>query len=238
VSVTETNSPAQTSDENPETAGAAASGSGNSGAEGGATSTADSFAAERERLTAQARAHQARADKAEQDRKDLEARLAKLEKNESESSDPPKAPTLEEVQQAARSASLTANALLRAEAPLLTEFPDADKGIFDRLDQFDSVEALRAAVETSHLKTKSQKDAMREEITAEVLKDVQEKHGIELTPKDPATPVSSGDPTIEELNAMSQVQLDALEAKNPGITARVTGLDSLGSESTLKQGWD
>ena len=119
----------------------------------------------------------------------------------------------------------TANQLLRAETPLKTEFPLADTAIFDRIDEFDSVEALRARVEASHLKNKKYEDEVREKVTAEVLADVQEKHGIELTPKEPGEPAVSGDPTVEELSAMSQVQLDALEAKSPGIVARVTGLD-------------
>jgi len=141
-------------------------------------------------------------------------------KGEPESTE--KVPTLAEI----RAAMRTENALLRAEAPLREEFPEADKTIFSRIEDFDSVEALRAAVETSHLKAKSEKDKMREEVTAEVLKDVGDKYGLELTPADPPSgETGSGDPTVEQLNAMSQVQLDALEAKNPGIIARVTGLD-------------
>jgi len=230
VSATETDSPTGTSEENPETSEEATSGSGDSGAQGGTTSAGDSFQAERERLTAQSRQHQARADKAEQDRKDLQAQIDALKKGESESKQEPL--TLAEI----RSAMRTENQILRAEAPLREEFPDADKEIFDRLEEFESVESLRAAVETSHLKVKAAKDKMREEVQAEVMKDVQERFGVELTPKDPETGDTSGDPTIEQLNAMSQVQLDALEASKPGTIARVTGLDELGGEN-LKQGW-
>ena len=220
MSVTETDSPTDTSDENQGASDEAASGSGNSGDSGGTTSAADSFAEERERLTAQARSFQARADKAEQDRKDLEAQL-KAKDNDDSGSQPA---TLSPEQ--IRQEVFTANQLLRAEAPLREEFPLADSGIFDRIDSFDSVEALRAAAEASHLKTKKVEDEMREKVTQEVMTDVQTRFGIELTPAEPATPVTQGDPTLEELNAMSQVQLDALEAKSPGLIARVAGLEN------------
>lgn len=229
MSVTETETTTDASDENQDASGEADSGSGNSGDSGGTTSDADSFAAERERLTAQARQHQARADKAEQDRKDLEARLAALEAGKSDSSDSPKVPTLEEVQRAARSASLAATQLIAAQAPLKEEFPDADASIYGRLEEFDSVESLRAAVETSHLTVKKVRDEIRDEERKKVLAEVQEKHGLDLSLADPPTGDTSGDPTEAQLNAMSQVELDALEASNPGIIARVTGLDKLGS---------
>ena len=223
----ESNPPTDASEGNQGGAGAPDAGSAGDGAQGGASSTADAFAAERAALEARARDQQSRADKAEADRQRLEARIAELEKPAPTENSEAAPLTAEQI----RRETFAAQQIVMAAPTLKDEFTEADPAIFgERLVEFESVEALRAAAEASHSKRKAEADALREKVEAEVRKEFAEKHGIELElgPPEPTDSTPTGDPTLDQLNKMSQDELDALEKARPGVISRVSGAPAWG----------
>lgn len=106
-----------------------------------------------------------------------------------------------------------------AVSQLKSEFTLADEAIFTGYDQFDSVEAFRAAAESSHGRIKGLVDAqVQPQLTAAVeaaLKPYVEKYGRLAAPPAPAgegTP--TGLPSAEEVRRMSADQLSAFVAKH------------------------
>ena len=220
----ETTPPTDSSAGNQPPADAGDAGSGNAGDQGGASSTAEQFAAERSALQSEARRYQSEADKAKADRDRLQAQLDALE-NPAPTDEPTPGLTLEQV----RAASFAAQRIIAAEASLREQYPSADASIYDRIDQFESVEALSAAVEASHSRKESEAKALRDKIEDEVRREFAEKHGIELGPPEPVDSTPTGDPTVEQLGRMTQPELDALEKARPGLIAKVMGLPDMGT---------
>lgn len=103
---------------------------------------------------------------------------------------------------------------------LLTEFPHADPDLFGaRLAEFGSVDALRLAAEASHLRVASVIAGEKATIEAQVRAEMAAAHG--GGSGQPGIPGTPGDPTPAELAGYSIEQMDALEAKNPGVLDRV-----------------
>ncbi len=204
---------------------------GDDGARGGASSDADAFAAERTALEAKARDQQSRADKAQAELDRLKAQIAE-QQAPAPTDNPEPAPVIDlaQVRREALAGSLTAQEMAATVPTLKDAFPEADPAIYQRLVEFESVESLRAAVEASHSKRKADADALREKVEAEVRQDFAEKYGIEaeLRAPEPDAKPGDGEPTLEQLNAMSIPELQALEAKSPGITRRISGVPERG----------
>lgn len=106
------------------------------------------------------------------------------------------------------------------------KFKYADKAILKRAVEFDSPEALEAALEASHRSTASVIEAAVQEERAAFLKEVEEKYGVRVAPAGEKSEEKSADPTIEQIEAMSLEQMGEFESKNPGVIARVLSLRS------------
>lgn len=112
-----------------------------------------------------------------------------------------------------------ATRIAQAVPTLQQQFPKADPAIYDRLADFGSVDALRVAIEDSHRRVsdilasdlKAQEDKLRAEFASKIGAGGGAAGGV----------VPDGEPTLEQLNAMSTSELHALEQKTPGITRRI-----------------
>lgn len=213
-----TGTPASEGD--PSAAGAAASGAPSEGS-GGTENVADSFAAERERLEARARAEQGRADQNAAKVADLERRLAELESGagagqaEGEAS-----PATDPAVEALRGQVASLEKMLRAQtlAPIVEslkgEFEHADPSLFkmERATRFETPESLRAAVEASHNERKAFGEAYSESQLAALRKQYADQYGLTLAtpPAAGGGDTPAGDPTPEQLARMSIVELDEL----------------------------
>lgn len=202
-------------------AGAPASGSAPDGS-GGTESAADTFAAERERLEARARAEQGRADQNAARAAELERQLAEARgaaggaEDEGEAS--PKAdPAVEaltaEVKSLQRAIRWT-NELSPLVESLKGEFGHADPSLFtrERASRFDTPESLRAAIEASHEERKTFGESYAEGQLAALRQQYAEQFGLTLAtpPANGGGDAPSGDPTPEQLARMSIAELDEL----------------------------
>jgi hypothetical protein len=117
-----------------------------------------------------------------------------------------------------------ATALSTAAQEVRAAFPHADPGIFspEQLSQFTTPDALRFAAEDSHNRVAAILQSERVALEAKIREEIAAASG-GVTPVTPAghIPVGGGDPTPSQLAEMSQAQLAALEAANPGVTDRV-----------------
>lgn len=206
TSTDETTTPG--SEENPAPSGDAGAGSGSSGEGGGSQSDADTFAAERDRLEAERRQWQSEADKL---RKENEA----LKAAKDGGADSSTGLSLEEV----RAEFLRAQAIGAEASRLATsdELKFADKAILDRAAEYDSPEALRAAVEQSH----NERKAFLESVGAVPKSDVEqqlaayrERYGDLPSPPDTSGAQATGTPTVEQIGAMTFAERDAYEAEH------------------------
>lgn len=112
----------------------------------------------------------------------------------------------------------------RAAEALRQQFPHADSSLFTagKLAEFGSVDALRIAVEDSHNRVASILTEGRAAIEEQVRKEFAEKYGIKDDPVGGSGSEGTvGDPTVDQIRAMTlQDQLE-LEKKNPGVIKRV-----------------
>lgn len=123
----------------------------------------------------------------------------------------------------------SATALRESVATLRTEFPNADPSFYDAdmLMEFDSPEALRAVVEADHKRVQSIVEAaVAAALAAAGVQQGgqgqgQAQGGSPLGPGNPGGAVVTGDPTIQQLMAMSFAEQDAYEKANPGVIERV-----------------
>lgn len=202
----------------------AAGGSADGGA--GGTEAAEKLAAERDALQAEARRHQAERDRvaAERDRLKRELEAAKgASSGETPASDKPlsAAEIAEQVRTAMRQEQARSRELAAAEATAREQFPNADSAILARADEFDSAEELLEAARASHQATSSLLEDRLKAAEQELRERYEKVHGPLPEPVSASETPPSGVPTIEELSAMNQRQLDALEAQNPGVIDRV-----------------
>jgi len=113
--------------------------------------------------------------------------------------------------------------LTQASAAARTEFPNADPALFEpeRISQFSSPEAYRLAVEDSHTRVAAILDAgwaaREEKLRAELAT----KFGDAGASAGGTAPLTSGDPTIAQVLAMSIDEMNELEARSPGTLNRV-----------------
>lgn len=117
-----------------------------------------------------------------------------------------------------------ATALASAASSLRTEFPYADSALFtpEKLAGFGSPEALRLAVQDSHLRVAdlmaTEKTAIEERLRQEYADKLGNGSGAGNTA---GTAAGGADPTVEQLASMTTSELDALEAANPGVVSRI-----------------
>lgn len=137
-----------------------------------------------------------------------------------DTNDEPEALTPAEVDRRVAAAVFNAQQISASVGDLKTEFPLADASIYADLTQFESAEALRAAVEGSHARTSALIAPAIEAKEQEIRAKYAERYG-DLGPEEPTDTTPSGDPTIDQLNRMSQAELDRLERDNPGVIDRV-----------------
>lgn len=202
----------------------AAGGSADGGA--GGTDAAEKLAAERDALQAEARRHQAERDRvaAERDRLKRELEAAKGESSgETPASEGLTAAQIaEQVRTAMRQEQTRAREMALAVETAREQYPNALASVYDRVDEFDSAEDLLETARASHDTLTS----FIEERTAAAEKTLRERYEAVHGPlPEPAQTTEqtapAGTPTVQELSAMSQAQLDALEAREPGIIDRV-----------------
>jgi hypothetical protein len=204
--------------------GGSGSGQGGDGGQGG-TQAADQFAAERETLEARARSFQSEADKAKERAAAAEAELARLkgEKDEGASGQGTPAPGLTEdaVVRVMRREQARASEVAAALETAKADYPNAEPAVL-RADQYDTAEELLAAAEASHKSVSSHLEARLKAEEEALRKRYAERYGELPAPVETGSEGgASGDPSIAQLNAMSQDELDALEKRDPGVIDRV-----------------
>jgi hypothetical protein len=118
-----------------------------------------------------------------------------------------------------------ANLLVQKAVELRAAYPHADPALFspERLSSYRSPDSFEFEVAESHRRVDSilvtQTKAIEERIREELAKQFPGAAG-GLGPAG-ATPPPGGDPTVEQLQAMSMEEWDDLEARNPGVIERV-----------------
>lgn len=201
------------SDANPNPEGTPGGGGAGDGA-GAVTPTADAFADERNKLNAQIRDFQSQKDR-------LAKEVADLKAASGGSAPAPGSTTQPEPLSAEGVMALLKRdrELTSAVSQFKSDFPLADPAIFAGYDGYDSVEAFRAAAESSHGAVKSLVDqAVGPQLTAAVeaaLKPYVEKYGRLAAPPAPAgegTP--TGMPSREEVRQFSADQLAVFVEKH------------------------
>jgi hypothetical protein len=115
---------------------------------------------------------------------------------------------------------LGATALSTEAVKLQAEFPHADPSLFtaEKLAQFGSPEALRAAAEADHTRIANAVAAAKAEAEAAATAALAGA-GSPLGPIAPPTP--GADPTVDQLAALRPSELAEYEAANPGVIDRV-----------------
>jgi len=206
-------------------AGASAGGSADGGA--GGTEAAEQLAAERDALQAEARRHQAERDRVAAERDRLKRELAAA-KGTSSDETPAAASGLtaeqiaEQVRMEMRREATRTREIAAAEATAREQYPNANPEIFARVDEFDSAEALVEAVRSSHEATTSLIQDRLQAAEKELRERYEKVHGPLPEPAQTSEQTApAGTPSIEELSAMNQAQLDALEKREPGVIDRV-----------------
>lgn len=170
---------------------------------------------------------QADLDRVENQRKGFQSEVERLKSELATAKTPAPAPSSATGDVASEIASLRAEitragqlAANQASVPALkTEFPHADPSLFsaDKVAAFGSPEALRAAVEADHSRIAAIVAA------AETAKEEALKAALAgSSPLGPvAPPVAGVDPTPEQLNKLTPLELDAYMKANPGVVERV-----------------
>ena len=212
-----------TSEETSGSASADAGGSDDGGASGTGL-TVEQLTAERDQLQAEARRHQAERDRATAEATRLRAELAKgTSSDETPASDKPltAAQIAEQVRTAMRQEASRSRDLALAAETARKEYPNALASIVQNPEEFDSPEELLETARASH----ESLTAFISEKTAAAEKELRDRyeavHGPLPEPASADGPAPSGDPTVQQLSEMSIAQLDALEAKEPGIIDRI-----------------
>lgn len=205
----------------------AGTGSGANGGASGTDSSAEQFAKELEALKAEARKNQGEADRARAEVAKLKAQLDARPDPSVEGTPAPTPSNVsveEQVRRAMRLEAARSRELLTAAETARNEYPNALASVTRDLDQYDSAEELMEAARQSH----DSLTAHIDERTAAAEKALRERyeqvHGPLPEPSGGSTgdaPVPTGDPTIEQLNAMTTDQLDRLEEEKPGIIEKV-----------------
>ena len=201
-----------------------AAGAGGDGGAGG-TAAADAFAAERARLETLARDRQSAADKATAEAARLKAELDKVKGASGGEQPAPTNLTLEQVQEQVRQAMRQENARARELSQAATtakeQYPNALPSVLDA--EYESAEEMLEAVRVSHESVASHIEETLKAREEELRQRYAERLGELPAPVEATTETttSTGIPTIEQLSAMNQDQLEALERETPGIIDKV-----------------
>jgi len=184
---------------NPAPSGDGGAGSGTEGS-GGGSQTADAFAEERARLEQRARDFQSAKDKAETELAALKAAST---------------PAATEAQPLTAEGVLSLlerrDAIAAVKASATEQFPNADPSILARASEYESAEALTAALQASDASIKAQVDARLQTEADALVARYREKFGdLDPTPPNSDPEAAGGDPTIEQLAAMSSAEFDAV----------------------------
>ena len=202
---------------NPADAGTGGSADGGAGG----TDAVEKLTAERDALQAEARRHQAERDRAKAELDKIKADLAKANGASSEET-PASGLTAEQVRMEMRREMARTRELNDAVATARSQYPNALGDVFSRLDEYDSPEELLEAARASHEALSSHLDAQMAQKEKELRERYEKVHGpLPETSTSPDAPAPKGDPTVDELSDMTVSQLDALEAKEPGIIDRI-----------------
>jgi hypothetical protein len=196
------------------------------GSGAGTQAVADTFAAEREQYEGRVRSFQSEADRAKARVAELEQQLAARSAggDGGAGSDPGTTSAFDpDVIVSELESRMSHRTEMRtAAAALESEFEYADPDILAKAHEYESVEALKAAVEESHSAVASFRDSIREETRAEVLAEIQAKYGIQIEAPPPAdASVPAGDPTLEQIASWTFQQEREFDAANPGVIDRV-----------------
>lgn len=199
-------------------------GEGNDGGAGG-TAAAEKFAAEREKLQREARDRQSAQHKAEAKAAELQAELEKLKGASGDETPVPTAgltaeQVQEQVRQAMRQEEVRTRGLASAVATAKEQYPDADPSVLDT-SKYETAEEFLAAAQASHEQVSSHLEARLADREKELRERYAAVHGELPAPVEPPKDTPTGDPTIEQLSAMSVPELDKLEKRAPGTIDRV-----------------
>lgn len=220
--MTETD-PTKTPPEPGSEAAAAAAGEGGEGGAGG-DAAAEQFAAEREQLQREARLRQSEADKAKAETARLQRELDEAKKGTSgeETPAPSAGLTEEQVRQVMRREAARASEMSSAVETARSEFPNADPKVLSNLESYDSADELLVAAKASHDTLSEHLSAREKSIEEDIRKRYAAIHGeLPAPPDNSGKDTPTGDPTITQLSAMSQAELEALEKRAPGTIERV-----------------
>jgi hypothetical protein len=215
----DTTSTAPASDANPGTGSA-------DGADAGTQATADTFAGEREQYESRVRSFQSEADRAKAEAASLRAQLEARDAGGAggSGSDQSAAPQFDpDTFVSELESRMTHRQTMReAAAALQTEFEFADEDALARAHEFESPEALRAAIEEGHNAIAEWRNTIREEARNEFLSEFATKYGVQIEApptSDSSTP--AGEPDLGTWNSWSISDQAAYEAANPGFTNRL-----------------
>lgn len=110
---------------------------------------------------------------------------------------------------------------------LREEFGYADGDLFKRAHEFQDVDALRAALQTSHGRVAGEVERAVAEREASLRAEMSQKYGLRFeTPVDGGQ-APSADPSIDQIRAMSIHEQIQFEQANPGVIDRVLRQASL-----------
>jgi hypothetical protein len=170
-----------------------------------------------EREQARARAFQGEADK-------LKAELASQQKPEGNAAGDGDGLgfDLDSFRRRVLQETVAATQVAQAAAALRAKFPHADSVLFNDLASYGSEDALRVAVEDSHNRVASIIEAQVAEKVSAARAEMEQKYGggSAGTPSGGSTD-PSGDPSAEAVLAMDMDELNALEARSPGVFDRI-----------------
>lgn len=200
-------------------------GSSGDGTGGGTQTGADTFAAEREQFESRVRSFQGEKDRAEARANGLQAELDALKSGNGGDGGGTPAPVFDAdlIVSNLEERLVRRQELSTAASTLKSEFDLADPALFDpkKVAEFASVEAFKEAVESSHRVTASLVDARVATRESALRTEFAEKYGITLPPPASTGEAPSGDPTVDQIVAMSFSEKARYEAEHPGVMARV-----------------
>jgi hypothetical protein len=198
-------------------AGASDSGASGDGGAGGTTDADGEAFASRDRALQEMRSAQSARDRLNAEIAQLEARRAEANRQDDGAADQPltRAELLETLAERDRIASHR-ETMAGAVPGLREKFGFADAELFDRANEFDSVEALSAAAEASHTRVADLVASARSEEREAVLADVAAKYGINVAPANPPQNTDA-EMTLDKFRALSFAEQGKFEREHPEV---------------------
>jgi len=182
------------------------------------TVTVESLTAEREKLNATNRDLQSAKDRTAAELAKAQAELAKLKGGGNEATQSAPLDTRAFYAEVAKFGQLDSTAKSLKDAG---KYEYADEAIYAKATEYDSVEALEAALKASHDAKAAVIEAAVEAKVAAKLAEAEGKYGVKLNAPATAAAPPAGEPSVDQWASMSMDEQDAWEAKVPGITDRM-----------------